>query len=400
VPRSLVQELMSLATTAQQEWSEARRNNDFAQFLPWLTQIVSLKREEAACLAGGGSLYDALLEDFEPGMTTSRLDPLFAAMRSQLVALIDSLPAKKRKKGSGVLKRTYPIDRQRIFIESIAGDLGFGFDCGRLDLTAHPFFSTIGPGDVRITTRFNPADFSEAFFSSLHELGHGLFEQGLPPEWTGLPAGQCQSLALHESQSRFWENCVGRSPTFWEYAFPRAQELFHDALHDVSLDQFLAAVNQVERGWNRVRADEATYNLHIFVRYELEKSLLNGDLLPADLPAAWEERYRNILGVAPPDDAEGCLQDSHWASGQFGYFPTYALGNVFAAHLYEAVRKTIPDLDRQFAEGNFAPLQNWLRANLYSAGEFDDGWTLVERICACAIDPRRLVDLLRSRLIG
>jgi len=398
VPRALVQEQMSVATAAQQEWSEARRNNDFARFQPWLEQIIRLKREEAECLTDGGPLYDALLEDFEPGMTSARLDELFAALHAQLKALIADLP-KRRRTHAGILRRNFAMDRQRIFIESIAGDLGFDFERGRLDVTTHPFFSNIGPGDIRITTRFNPSDFSEAFFSALHELGHGLFEQGLDPANAGMPSGQCQSLGLHESQSRFWENCIGRSRAFWMHSFPKAKEMFQDALHDVRFDAFLAAVNHVEPGPIRVRADEATYNLHIFVRYELEQALLKGDLAAADLPSAWNERYRDVLGITPADDAEGCLQDSHWSSGQFGYFPTYALGNIFAAHLNAAVRSAIPDLDPLMAAGRFGPLSEWLTEHVYRARAFDDATGLVERICGCPVNPQVLTNLLRSRFV-
>jgi carboxypeptidase Taq len=399
VPRSLTQELMSVATTAQQEWAEARRNNDFAQFLPWLNEIVRLKQQEAACLSNGGPAYDALLAEFEPGMTSARLDALFGSLRRELESLMSEIPARRRKANLGILRRSYPADRQRIFIESIAGDLGFDFDRGRLDVTTHPFFSSIGPGDVRITTRFSPSDFGEAFFAALHEIGHALFEQGLDPDRAGTPAGVCQSLALHESQSRFWENCIGRGRAFWTHVFPRAREMFHDALHDVRFESFLAAVNHVEPGTGRVRADEATYNLHIFIRYELEQALISGDLKPADLPAAWNERYRKDLGVTPADDAEGCLQDSHWSSGQFGYFPTYALGNIFAAHLYAALRSAVPDVEQQMSQGEFGGMRKWLGAKVYRASAYDDAWTLVEQVAGTPIDPKVLANLLRSRFL-
>jgi carboxypeptidase Taq len=399
VPRSLMQELMSVATTAQQEWVEARRNNDFAQFLPWLNEIVRLKQQEAACLNDGGPAYDALLAEFEPGMTSVRLDAVFGSLKRELESLLSEVPARRRKGQLAILRRNYPADRQRIFIESISGDLGFDFDRGRLDVTTHPFFSSIGPGDVRITTRFNQADFGEAFFAALHEVGHALFEQGLDPDLAGTPAGACQSLGLHESQSRFWENCIGRGRAFWTHVFPRAREMFHDALHDVRFESFLGAVNHIEPGAGRVRADEATYNLHIFIRYELEQALISGDLKPADLPAVWNERYRDVLGVVPADDAEGCLQDSHWSSGQFGYFPTYALGNIFAAHLYAALQAAVPDVETQMSEGEFGGLRGWLKENVYRAPAFDDAWTLVERVVGTPIDPKVLANLLRSRLV-
>ncbi len=233
----------------------------------------------------------------------------------------------------------------------VAAAVGFDFQTGRLDVAAHPFCSGIGPGDTRITTRYDEHNFSESFFGILHEVGHGLYEQGLPVEHFGTPVGSAVSLGMHESQSRLWENAVGRSRAFWTYWLPLARKIFHQPLHDVSLDQFLTAINQVAPGLIRTNADEVTYNLHIIIRFELEKALLGGELSPADLPDAWNQQYRELLGVSPSNAAEGCLQDIHWSAGLFGYFPTYTLGNLYAAQLFARIRSDLGNLDGAFAGG-------------------------------------------------
>ena len=330
LPRRLVEEEAILLASAQQVWAKARRDDDYSQFQPWLAKILDLKRSEAACLGHQGEPYDALLDGYEPGLTTAELRPLLEDLRRNLWELLARVLDRQRSQPCRpeIIRREYPIERQRILAESVAADLGFDFDRGRLDNTTHPFFSAIGPGDVRITTRFNQYDIGEAIFSTLHELGHGLYEQGLDPAQYGTPSGESSSMSIHESQSRFWEVAVGKSYAFWRHFFPRVRDLFHHTLDDVSLQDFYQAVNYVEPGPNRVRADAITYDLHIVIRFELEQALLTGDLPESDLPAAWNERCRNELGVTITSDAEGCLQDGHWAAGQFGYFPTYTLGNV------------------------------------------------------------------------
>ena len=245
----------------------------------------------------------------------------------------------------------------------VAAAVGFDFDRGRLDVTAHPFCTGIGPGDTRITTRYDEHQFADAFFGVLHEVGHGLYEQGLPAQAFGTPMGEAVSLGVHESQSRLWENAVGRGRAFWTYWFPLARRIFHEALGDVTLDQFLAGVNHVEPSLIRVQADEVTYNLHIIIRFELEQALLSGDLPVGDLPDAWNQKYQDTLGIKPATTAEGCLQDIHWSAGLFGYFPTYTLGNLYAAQLFAEARADLPGLDRSFSRGEFGELLAWLRDN-------------------------------------
>jgi carboxypeptidase Taq len=394
LPRALVEEFASVATAAQQVWALARQNNDFAQFQPWLDKVVCLARRQGECLAKEGSSYDALLEDYEPGVGARQLEQLFAALRPELARLLSAIRDAPKQTSDAVLRRDFPLERQQIFAETVAVDVGFNFEAGRLDTTSHPFFSPIGPGDCRITTRYNLRDFGEAFFAMLHELGHGLYEQGLDVEHFGTPLGDASSLGIHESQSRFWENGIGRSLAFWRCFFPRARELFRDALHDVTLEEFHRAVNHVEPGLNRVRADEASYDLHILVRFELERALIAGDLPPRDLPGAWNEKYREYLGVDPPNDSEGCLQDNHWAAGQFGYFPAYTLGNVYAAQLMQTIRAQICELDELIARGEFALLLSWLRERIYGLGQRYEPAELICAVTGQAPDHRPLVAAL------
>ncbi len=268
--------------------------------------------------------------------------------------------------------------------------MGFDFERGRLDVTAHPFCSGIGPGDCRITTRYDEHHFSDAFFGILHEVGHGLYEQGLDGHHYGTPMGEAVSLGVHESQSRLWENAVGRGRPFWTFWFPMAQRIFREALAGVSLDQFHAAVNHVAPSLIRVQADEVTYNLHIIVRFELELALMTGDLTVADLPAAWNEKYQTSLGVTPGNDAEGCLQDIHWMRGLFGYFPTYTLGNLYAAQLYAQAQTDLGGLDEPLARGDYSGLLGWLRLKVHSQGQRFRAADLITRVTGVETQPRAL----------
>ncbi len=402
LPRSLVEDMARTTSMAQSEWVAARTASDFDRFRPWLERIIRLKRDEASCLAvsgSGDSSYDPLLDDYEPGARSDDLTELFRALREELTPLVASITEAAARRGSdeAILNRSYPRDRQRIFGEAVAAAVGFDFHRGRLDVTAHPFCSGIGPGDCRITTRFDEHEFSEAFFGILHEVGHGLYEQGLDASRYGTPTGEAVSLGVHESQSRLWENLVGRSRAFWSYWLPMARRIFHEALADVTLDRFHTAVNRVEPSLIRVRADEATYNLHIIVRFELERALLAGDLDAADVPTAWNEKYREFLGVEPKNDAEGCLQDIHWSAGLIGYFPTYTLGNVYAAQLFSAAGSQLGDLDTAFAQGDFVGLLGWLREKIHHQGQRYRAADLIRRVTGSPPDHRPLLDNLRRK---
>ncbi len=313
--------------------------------------------------------YDALLDDFEPDELTANVRRVLADLREQLVPLVAAIGASSRRPNGEIFKRSFPVDRQEAFGKQAATAIGFDFSAGRVDVTAHPFCTTLGPRDCRITTRYHEDYFPAAFFGTLHESGHGMYEQGLPPEKYGLPTGEAISLGVHESQSRMWENLVGRSLSFWKHFYPEAQKQFPQVLNDVSLEDFYFAVNNVRPSLIRIEADEATYNLHILIRFELEQDLLDGKLSAADAPEAWHEKYRKYLGVSSPTDADGVLQDVHWSAGLIGYFPTYSLGNLYAAQYFEQARKDLGDLDAMFARGEFQPLLAWLRENIHRHGQ-------------------------------
>jgi carboxypeptidase Taq len=296
-----------------------------------------------------------------------------------------------------ILARDFPIERQRVFGETVAAAIGFDFDAGRIDVTPHPFCSTIGPGDCRVATRFETRDFGDGFFSTLHEVGHALYEQGTDPSHFGTPMGEPASLGIHESQSRLWENTVGRGLPFWQCWFPQARRVFHDAFRGIKLDDFHFAVNRVQPSLIRTEADEVTYNLHVLIRFELEQALLSGDLAVVDLPGAWNAAYRRYLGIAPANDAEGCLQDIHWSAGLFGYFPTYTLGNLFAAQLFARAREELGTLDEQFASGQFSELLNWLRDRVHRHGRRYRSTSLVERATDSAPSVGPLLASLREK---
>jgi carboxypeptidase Taq len=397
LPADLVEALARLTTRAQQAWREARKANDFPAFRPWLEQLVELKRREADCVGYATTRYDALLDEYEPGATAGDINRALAALRDELVPLVGAILASGRKPKREILAREYPVERQQIFGQAAAAALGFDFTAGRLDIAAHPFCSGFGPGDCRLTTRYNARRFNESFFGVLHEAGHGIYEQGLDPAHYGTPLGTYTSLGIHESQSRLWENQVGRSRAFWEHFFPRARQVFVDALHDIALDDFVFAINDVERSFIRVEADEATYNLHIILRFELEQALLSGDLRPADVPGAWNEKFRASFDLTPPSDALGCLQDIHWSMGGFGYFPTYTLGNLYAAQFMERARHELGDVDADFRRGEFGRLKGWLNEKVHRPGQRYRAGELCRRVTGAPLSHRPFLAYLRSK---
>jgi carboxypeptidase Taq len=394
MPASLVEELARTTTRAQNVWQEARKNNDFQSFAPWLDKIVRLKQQEAKAVGYSAAPYDALLDEYEPGATTAEITQVFRELRQDLVPLVERITSCGRKPKKDILHREYPVDRQFLFGQGAAAAIGFDFMAGRLDTTVHPFCSGIGPGDCRLTTRYNPRHFNEAFFGILHEAGHGIYEQGLDPRHFGSPLGSACSLGIHESQSRLWENQVGRGVAFWQHFFPRLRQTFPGTVDDVSLDEFVWAVNDVERSFIRVEADEATYNLHIILRFELEQALVNGELPPADVPAAWNEKFQQMFGLTPPSHAQGCLQDIHWSMGGLGYFPTYALGNLYAAQFMDRARQDLSGLDGMFRQGDFAPLKNWLNSNIHQPGQRYVPRELCQRVTGKPLSHKPLLDYL------
>jgi carboxypeptidase Taq len=361
--------------------------------------MIVLKREEAEAIGfpAGGTKYDALLDDYEPGTSTREVQEIFAPFRKETVKLLDEIRGAGRRPDVSILQRRYPKAAQEAFSTAAAKAIGFSFTAGRLDESAHPFCSGIGPGDCRLTTRYDEHHFPGAFFGVLHEAGHGIYEQGLPREAFGTCLGEPASLGIHESQSRMWENLVGRSRAFWEHFFPQAQAAFPEALSDVALSGFHQAINDVQPSWIRVEADEVTYNLHIMLRFELEQLLIGGKLEPADLPDAWNAAFERDFGMRPPNDSLGCLQDVHWSAGLLGYFPTYSLGNMFAAQLFEAAGRDLGDLNSQFAQGEFLPLKRWLNERVHSHGQRYRSSRLVEIVTGQAPSHEPLVRHLRNR---
>jgi carboxypeptidase Taq len=397
MPHDLVETLARETTRAQQVWQEARQKNDFAGFRPSLETIVRLKREEAKAVGYKAVPYDALLDEYEPGATTAEITSIFAGLREELAPLVAAIAASPRRPKHEILERLYPVDRQAIFAQAAAAAIGFDFAAGRIDVTTHPFCSGIGPGDCRICTRYNPRHFNEAFFGVLHEAGHGIYEQNLPADHFGTPIGSFASLGIHESQSRLWENQVGRGVAFWEHFFPRARQVFLEPLRDVSLNDWIFALNDVRPSFIRVEADEATYNLHIILRFELEQALVSGDLQPADVPGAWNEKFQKLLDLTPPDDSRGCLQDIHWSFGGLGYFPTYTLGNLYAAQFMEAARRDLGDLDADFRRGEFGRLKGWLNEKIHRQGQRYRAGKLCERVTGQALGHGPLMRYLRGK---
>ncbi|HWE02751.1 MAG TPA: carboxypeptidase M32 [Tepidisphaeraceae bacterium] len=397
LPGSLVEEMSRTEVLAQQVWGEARAKSDYAMFRPWMDKWVDLKRQEAECVGYAANPYDALLDQFEPGETAAGVRKTFESLREPLVELVARIVNSGRQAPIEILRRDYPAPAQEKLAKLAAAAVGFDFSAGRLDISLHPFCTGLGPGDTRMTTRYREKNFSDAIFGVLHETGHGLYDQGLNPAHYGTPRGEAISLGIHESQSRMWENLVGRSRSFWRYFLPIAKSIFPAALTDVSESDWYFAINDVRPSLIRTEADEATYNLHVLLRFELEEAMLKKDLSPADLPGAWTEKMRKYLGLTPPDDARGCLQDIHWSGGAIGYFPTYTLGNLYAAQFFEQARKDVGDLDEQFARGEFAPLLSWLRRNIHTQGKRYQPRELVMKVTGADLGAEPLLRHLRKK---
>ncbi|QOV89598.1 carboxypeptidase M32 [Humisphaera borealis] len=397
LPASLVEEMSRVEVLSQQAWSDARKKSDYAEFRPWLDKVLHLKRQECQCVGFKDDPYDALLDQYEPGETATSVRATFEALRGPLVDLVGKIVGSGRVAPLEILQRNYPAAAQEKFAREAARAVGFNFNEGRLDTSVHPFCTHLGPGDVRMTTRYDEAYFADAFFGVLHETGHALYNQGLPKDQYGLPRGDDVSLGIHESQSRMWENLVGRSRAFWKHFMPQARAAFPQALAGVTEDAWYFAINDVRPSLIRTESDETTYNLHVLLRFELERALLRNDLSTNDLPGAWNERMEKYLGIEPPDDARGCLQDIHWSGGAIGYFPTYTLGNLYAAQFFEQARKDVGDLEGQFARGDFAPLLGWLREKIHSQGMKYTPRQLVMRITGQDLAPTALLAHLRRK---
>ena len=398
LPEALVKRIAHAVTVGQQVWSEAKPKDDFASFLPHLETIVQLRREEATILASGASChYDSLLDQYEEDAKTDEVAIVFSELRDRLVPLVKKLTESKLGPDGKSIAGLFDVPKQKEFSRWVAKQIGFEFERGRLDETDHPFCTTLGPNDHRILTRYYDDSFSSGLYGTLHEAGHGMYEQGLPAEWFGLPAGYAASLGVHESQSRLWENMIGRSKEFWQWCLPHAKKWFPQ-LTATSVDSIYADLNRVEASLIRIEADEATYNLHILLRFELERELIDGDLQCVDLPSAWSDRYESYLGIRPGNDSEGVMQDVHWAAGLIGYFPTYTLGNLFAAQLMNAARDDLGDLPNMIRAGHFQPLLEWLRNRVHRHGRCQKPTQLVANATGSPLSSRPFIEYLTEKL--
>jgi carboxypeptidase Taq len=396
VSTELAAELARAASIGQEAWVAARRQSDFAAFAPYLEHNLELARRYVDCFDEFACPYDALLDDYEPRMPTTEVARLFAALKQELVPIIGELSG--RALDDGCLHGRFPIEPQRALVHDVVGLMGFNPTGWRLDDAVHPFATSFGPGDVRITTRWDETYFASALFGAMHECGHGLYEAGIPKALERTPVGHPESLALHESQSRLWENMVGRGRSFSGVLAPLVDRHLGDPAGHPDPDTLFRAVNRVRPSLIRVEADEATYGLHIILRFELEQELIEGRLAVAELPAAWNARMAELLDLEVPDDAHGVLQDVHWSAGLIGYFPTYALGNLIAGQLWQKAHEEIPDLEEQIAAGELGGLRSWLGEKVHSHGAQLSTSELLERAVGGPIDPGPFVQYLKDKL--
>jgi len=394
LPSRLVEERARATSLAVEAWVEAKKNNTFKTFLPHLRTVFELTREVAEHKGYSENPYDALIDEYEPGTTTAQIDQLFRGILPPLVQLVQGI-AGARPISRKLLQQPFPFEGQHQFSRYLLEQIGFDFKRGRLDQSAHPFCSSSSSVDVRMTDRLDEHLVTMSIFGSLHEGGHGLYEQGSPPEWNSSPLSGGCSLGIHESQSRMWENFVGRSLPFWKAHFPAMRSIFPKQLWGYTAEDMFRAVNYVEPSFIRVEADEVTYTLHIVMRYELERDMIMKKLDPADLPDAWNQKMQDTLGIRPPNDQMGCLQDIHWSDGLIGYFPTYSIGNVVAAQLWRKIGKDLPNLESDITAGNHKPLLDWLRHNLHRyASSVLPGEAIFEATGGEELDHRPFVDYL------
>jgi carboxypeptidase Taq len=379
VPAELMGRLLSHQAAAYAAWARARPENDFAAVQPYLQTTLELSRALAQCFPGQAHIADPLIDLADYGMRVATMRALFADLRKQLVPLVQAISAQPPA-DDACLKQAYPEEQQLAFGVEVIKRLGYDFSRGRQDKTHHPFMTRFGLGDVRITTRAKEHDLSDALFSTIHEAGHAMYEQGIRMDLDGLPLASGTSAGVHESQSRLWENLVGRSRPFWQHFYPQLQAVFPQQLGAVPLDTFYRAINNVQRSLIRADADEVTYNLHVIIRFDLELALLEGQLAVRDLPEAWRERYRSDLGITPPDDRDGVLQDVHWYAGIIGgQFQGYTLGNVLSAQFFDAAVAAHPDIPQAIGRGEFGALHTWLQTQIYQHGRKFTANELVER---------------------
>ncbi|MAJ45965.1 MAG: hypothetical protein CBC35_01535 [Planctomycetes bacterium TMED75] len=400
LPAALVEEFALASSIGQHEWAVARERDDFEHFRPHLEQLINLSRRKADCLGipEGGEHWDALADTYEPGMNAADVEAVFTPLRKRLSSLILDLANSSNSPSNAFNEAECPISNQETFVRRVAETLGFDFSRGRLDRSVHPFCGGSHCNDVRMTTRFHDNEVNDALGSTMHETGHGLYEQGLPYDWVGTPLGEAVSLGIHESQSRMWENQVGRSREFWQWCAPIARETLGGQIAKLSDDELYQGANIVRPGFIRVEADEATYNLHIMIRFELERAMISGDLEAADIPSEWNRLYKDYLDLEVPDNRRGCLQDVHWSMGAIGYFPTYTLGNLYCAQFFQSACAELPGMTEAFADGQFKQLLDWLRTNIHAHGRRFQAGELCERVTGRTLTAQPLMEYLEGKL--
>ncbi|MCR2802914.1 carboxypeptidase M32 [Paenibacillus soyae] len=396
IPPKLYQEYVVAAAQSENKWEEAKAQNDFKGFQPYLEKVISYTNQFIDLWGAKATRYDTLLDQYEPGMTVSQLDKVFGDLRDKLVPLSAAIAASPHQPDTGFLRQSFDKSAQKSFSLYILEQMGYDFEAGRLDESAHPFATGLNPGDVRITTRYLENDVTSALFGTIHEGGHALYEQNIMAELTNTTLCTGTSMGIHESQSRFWENVIGRSRPFWERYFGELQSRFPGQL-DVSVDQFYRGNNIVSPSLIRIEADELTYNLHIIIRYEMEKLIFDGGAKVSDLPELWNEKYKQYLGITPPSDAEGVLQDVHWSGGAFGYFPSYSLGNMYAAQFADTMEKELEGMWSLVGRGELLPIKEWLSERIYKYGKLRSPSELVQSVTGKPLDPQCLVDYLTKK---
>lgn len=397
IPPELNQEYVVLTSQSETAWEEAKHNNDFESFEPYLTKVVAMLQQFVDLWGYEGHKYNTLLDQYEPGMTVDKLDSVFGSLRQKAVPLLQAIQASPRQPDRSFLKQSFAKEKQKEFSLFILKEMQYDFDAGRIDETVHPFATGLNPGDVRITTRYLPEDVASALMATVHECGHALYEQNIGEELYGTNLCSGVSMGIHESQSRFWENMIGRSRAFWNRYYPDVQRIFPGQLDNVDTETFFRAINHIQPSLIRIEADELTYNLHIMVRYEIEKGLIGGTMSVKDLPQIWNEKYKEYLGVVPSTNSEGVLQDVHWSGGAFGYFPSYSLGNMYAAQLLNTMQKQLPNLFQLVEAGNLQPIKQWLVENVHRHGRMLEPSKLIRQVTGEELNPDYLMAYLENK---
>ncbi len=396
IPADRNKEYQMLCQTSEAFWKDAKKNNDYEGFKVYLGKIIEFTKEFAGYIGYEGNIYNKCLDDYERGLTVERTDKVFKELRDGIVELLEKIKASKVKVDDSFFKKHFPTKDQDEFGKFVLEKLGYDFQAGRLDTTVHPFTTNFGNKDVRITTNYDENDFTSAFFSNIHEGGHGIYEQNSADEleYTGVSGGA--SMGIHESQSRYYENILGRSKEFWTYFYPEVQKRFSQ-FEGVSIEEFYKGINKVQPSLIRTDADELTYSIHIIIRYELEKALLNNEITVDELPKLWNEKYKEYLGVEPKNDSEGVLQDTHWGSGLIGYFPSYALGNLYGAQFLNKMKQEIKTYDEEVRNGNFQVIKEWLTDNIYKFGALYTPSELIVKVTGEELNPKYFLEYLNKK---